>query len=399
VFRRELFNVWDHLRLDATSLLGVPVAITAGVGLLLAAQDRTLRRLWPLWVTGALAFAVLVPVFYSERYSLPLLPIYLTLAAAAFASPRFALAIHAGRPTWLKPALALVPLALSLQASVRVQSRVLDQLPVEVLEAGRTLRQLARPGDRVIARKAHIAFHGGVAALPFPFTRTLPELAAYARDKGARWLFFSWPEAEMRPAYFYLLDTSGVVPGLMPRRVTFPHPSVLYEIGPAFGTEPAWLANDTLKALHTARARIMVDGRDVRALNTLAYVARARGRITEAQDWAERAARVAPNDLGTILLLGDVYLLLGDPSRAASHYAHALAVQPGNVAAQVGLGWAALVADQPQEAARLWRPVIGQTRDGATLRRMADLYRSLRDDAAEAAVYERLAALRTGDGR
>ena len=37
-----------------------------------------------------------------------------------------------------------------------------------------------RPGDRVIARKAHIAFHSGVEPVPFPFVSTLPELAAYA---------------------------------------------------------------------------------------------------------------------------------------------------------------------------------------------------------------------------
>ena len=177
VARRELFNVVDHLRLDAQALLGPAVAAAMVVGLVLAALDGTLRRLWPLWLSGALAFLVLVPVFHSERYSLPLLPVYATLAAAAFSSPRFAFAVGRGGTLWLKPALALLPLALALQASAREQARVIDQLPVEVLESGRALRAHARPGDQVIARKPHIAFHGGVASLPFPFTTTLPELA------------------------------------------------------------------------------------------------------------------------------------------------------------------------------------------------------------------------------
>src|SRR5262249_40145481 len=130
VLRRELFNVWDHLRLDATALAGTPVALTALAGLALALLDGTFRRLWPLWVAGALAFLVLVPVFYSERYSLPVLPMYATLAAAAFASPLVALAVGKGGGLWLKSLLAVVPLVMALDASVKLQVRVFDQLPV-----------------------------------------------------------------------------------------------------------------------------------------------------------------------------------------------------------------------------------------------------------------------------
>ena len=384
VARRELFNIGDHLRLDAQALLGPAVAATAAVGLVLAALDGTLRRLWPLWLSFALAFLALVPVFYSERYSLPLLPVYATLAAAAFSSPRFAFAVGRRGVLWLKPVLAVIPLALAVQASARAQARVIDQLPVEVLESGRALRAHARPGDQVIARKPHIAFHGGVASLPFPFTKTLPELAAYAREHHARWLFFSWPEAEMRPDYFFLLDTSAVVPGLTVRSATSGHPAILYEIGPTFGTIPDWFTNDTLVTYHTSRARLMVNPRDVRLLVTLGLVARARGRMDEARLQLERALRLRPDDLTIVLTLGDTYLRSDDPSRAAAAYQRALALDPGNAQAQLGLGWAALGAGQPADAARLWRGVIDAARDGVTLRRMIELYRAVGDRAAEA---------------
>jgi tetratricopeptide (TPR) repeat protein len=384
VARRELFNLWDHLRLDAQALLGPAVAATAAVGVVLAARDGTLRRLWPLWLAGAVAFLVLVPVFYSERYSLPLLPIYGTLAAAAFSSPRFAFALGKGKALWLKPALALIPLAFAAQASARLQARVMDQLPVEVLESARVLRAEARPGDRIIARKPHIAFHGGVEPLPFPFTTTLPELAAYARDQKARWLFFSWPEAEMRPDYFFLLDTSAVVPGLSVRNATSGHPAILYEIGPGFGAMPNWSSNDTLTAYHTSRARLMVNPREVRSLYTLGLIARARGQMSEARARFELALRLEPDDLPTVLALAEVYLRSNDAPRATQAYQRALALEPGNVSAQVGLGWSALVARQPADAARLWRGVIGATGDGATLRRMIELYRVVGDPVAEA---------------
>ena len=393
VARRELFNVWDHLRLDARDLLGWPVAAAAAVGIVLAALDGTLRRLWPLWLAGALAFLILVPVFYSQRYSLPLLPVYAALAAAAFASPRLALVVRRGPKPWLKPLLAALPLALAAQASARLQARVIDQLPVEILECARTLKAEARPGDRVIARKPHIAFHAGVEAVPFPFTKTLPELADYARARRARWLFFSWPEAQMRPDYFYLLDTSGVVPGLTVRNASSGHPAILYEIGPEFGTAPVWLANDTLAALHTSRARLLVDPRDVRALYTLGFIERTRGRYGEARLHLERAARLKPNDLATALLLGEVYLMSDDARRAADAYRQALSLDPTSVAAQVGLGWAALIAHRPADAARIWRGLIALTRDGATLQRMAELYHAMGDPAAETEARAALARL------
>jgi len=399
VMRRELFNVWDHLRLDATSLAGIPVAIAALIGLVLAIRDGTFRRLWPLWVAGALAFLTLVPVFYSERYSLPLLPIYAVLAGAAFASPLLAVALGGTGRVWLKPLLAAIPLALSLDASARTQARVIDQLPVEVLGAARVLRAEARPGDRVIARKPHIAFHGGVQAVPFPFTRTLADLAAYARREHASWLFFSWPEAELRPDYYYLLDTSAVVPGLTARSVSPAHPAVLYRIGPEFGESPNWSSNDTLRAFHVARARLMVNPRDARSYYTLGLIARTRDQIDEAIRNLEIAERLKPDDVPTLLALGDAYVGARRTQTAVDAFGRALQIEPGNVPARVGLGWAALVAGQTADAARLWRDVIDVTRDGATLQRMADVYHALGDRESEARARAALARLGAGSPR
>ncbi|HYM80221.1 MAG TPA: glycosyltransferase family 39 protein, partial [Candidatus Limnocylindria bacterium] len=174
VIKRELFNVWDHLRLDAEKLLRWPVAAAALIGIGFAWVDGTLRRTWPVVLAGALLFLTLVPVFHSERYSLPLVPIYALLAAATFASRRWALAIGRSRRLWLKAVVAVVVLALSLFASVRYQVRSLQPLPIEVLEVSRTLRALKGPSDRLLARKPHIAFHGQIKMVPFPFTKNLP---------------------------------------------------------------------------------------------------------------------------------------------------------------------------------------------------------------------------------
>jgi hypothetical protein len=396
VASRMLFNVTDHLRLDARDLLAWPVALAAVLGLAFGALDGSLRRLWPVWLAGALLFLTLVPVFHSERYSLALLPVYATLAALAFASPQLALAIGPRARVWLKPALALIPLVLAGQHAVRGEARFFSQLPVEVLPCADTLRALKRPGDRVIARKPHLATMAGVDAVPFPFTKTIPELADYARSRGARWLFVSWPEAESRPDYWYMLDTTATVPGLTVRATTRPHPAVLYEIGPGFGAIPAWFANDTLRGMHVARGQLLVDGSNTRALFSLGVIERARGHLDLARALLERNAALDPRNLRALLVLGDVMLSQGDAAAGAGAFDRALALDPASVEARLGRGWASFIAGRSADAARWWRPAVEAARDPATLDEMVKLYRTLGDHEAEAAAAAARARLRGG---
>jgi hypothetical protein len=390
VFGRILFNVWDHLRLDAKSVLGWPVAIAGLLGLALGFRDGTLRRLWPVWVAGALLFLTLVPTFHSERYSVALLPIYAVLPAIAFGSPRFALAFGRRGGLWLKPALAVVPLCFAVGRSVAVQARVVDQLPVEVLECSATLRELKRPGDRLIARKWHVAFHAGVEGLPFPFADSLPDLARYAHENRVRWLYFSWPEAETRPKFYHLLDTTGVVPGLTPRRVTAPHPAVLYEIGPEFGRVPSWFSNDTLKALHMVRARLMVEGDSPRVLLAYARLIGMRGDAAQSRDAALKAVRYAPRDPEVLTMAAGIALMVGDGGAALNLLQRASSIAPGDANIRVALGLAHLTTGGEGEAAAAWRPVIESCADPEVLLDMVRLYHAQGDRDAEQRAMARL---------
>jgi len=396
VFAREAFNVWDHLRRDAAELLGWPVAWCALLGLVFALRDGTWRKLWPVALAGALLFLTLVPAFYSTRYSLPLLPIHAAFAGWLFASPTLALVLSRARGVWLKPALALIPLTLSLRTSVNEQQHYFTQLPYEVLESARTLHEQGKPGDRIIARKPHIGFHSGLELVPFPFTKTLPDLGRYAREKNARWIYFSWLEAELRPEYVYLLDTTAVVPGLTVRHATFGHPSVLYEIGPELGIEPGWLHNDTLVAIHQLRSQLLIHSTNVEALYQLATIERLRGNFDQAFQLMDRATQLAPNEARFWLLLGDIRLRLHDPVTADAAFVRALTLDPSNAEAQIGRGWASLYANRPRDAAELWRPVVAAAHDPTTLQQMIELYGQLGDTESQSAARATLARLMGG---
>jgi len=392
VFSRLALNVVEHLRDDGLRLMGGWTAAAALVGAALFAFDRRARALWPVLAAGALLFMTLVPAFYSERYSLALMPIYAALGGLAFGSPRLALPF--GR-LWLKALLIALPLFFSVQIAIRQHKFLITQLPLEVLEVAETLRELKRPGDRVIARKPHLAFHAGVESAPFPFADSLAGLAADARRAGARWMYFSWPEAETRPAFWHLLDTAAVVPGLTVRKVSSGHPAVLYEIGPGFGEKPAWFANDTLRAWHLMRARTMVFSNDPKLFAARGALERALGRYAEARRSLELALRMSPNHLDALLELGAVGYESGDPEMSARALERALQLEPASLPARLGLGWAYLELGRDRETAAVWRPAVTATQDVATLRAMVEVFRAAGDEAGAAearAVLARIGA-------
>ena len=394
VMSRMFFNASDHLRSDATTLLGWPLAIAALVGLALAWRSGWRAALWPVLAAGVMFFLTLVPVFYSERYSLALLPVYTTLAAAAFASPLFALAVGGSRRLWLKAPVAVVLAALAIATGIPRLARTFDQLPREVLDAGAALRALRAPGDGVISRKGHIAYYGDCTPVPFPFADSLASLARYARENHARWLYMSFPEAETRPAFWYLLDTSAVVPGLTTRFSSPNRPAVVYEIGEGFGREPAWLGNDTLYTWHMLRARSHVDTENPKIFAQLGSVSWVLGRLTEAREALNTAIALDPHAREPYVTLGRTEVALGHYDGARDAYGRAMTMDPRDADARVGYGLASFLSGRDREAAAAWKPVIPITLEPRILRAMAQLFDSLGDAPASQQARERLAGVR-----
>jgi tetratricopeptide (TPR) repeat protein len=289
--------------------------------------------------------------------------------------------------------LVVLPLTAAVAAAQRVHAHVMSQLPVEVLEVADSLKARARPGDQVIARKGHISWLTGLKPAGFPFADSLETLARYTQESQIRWIYFSWPEAETRPQISWLLDTAAVVPGLTVRASTRPHPAVLYEVGPEFGTRAAWLDNDTLVAYHKLRARLLVNPTDIEALRNLGLIARLIGRLDEARATLERLVARLPNDAGVWLMTGEVLLSSNDPERAGRAFARARALDPRNALGTIGGGWASLMQGREQEAAAAWRTVIGVTQDPHTLTTMIELYTKLGEVEPAQAARAQLATL------
>jgi hypothetical protein len=391
VFTRMSFNLFDHLRLDAQKLAGLPLALAAAAGVWFAWRDGVLAKLVPVLVSMGLLFLTLVPAFHSERYSLAVLPLWALLAGAAFASPRFALAASGW---WLK--LLLVPAVLvpSLVATSTFAARVLLQLPVEVREAAEQVKPYVHPGEKVLARKPHFGWYAGLTPLTLPLSDTLAAWGEAARRTGARWLYFSWPEAEMRPRFEWLLDSTSAAPGLTLRAATSHWPALVYEIGPGFGQEPAWAGVDTLIAVHRARARVLINDRDVRARAFLAMHEFSHGNHEAAQAYIDQLLALAPSDLDVLQLAAENRLQLQDPDGALSYYDRYDRLRPGTAEARIGRGWVAAMKGDDATAAQYWAPVVSASSDPITLQRMMIVFGNLGDVAHVNEARQALQALR-----
>jgi tetratricopeptide (TPR) repeat protein len=367
VATRLFANLVDHLRLDASRVLGWPLAVAALIGLAVVIVRGRWRSLGPLGAYGAAQYLVLLPAIHADRYSLPLIPVYLTLVAAAGTVrwPRLRTGV------WTSVLLAGL-LAISLLASIERQRSTLDQLPREILPAARALRDVAAPGQRVMARKGHLGWHSGLETAPFPAVERLAELADASRTQRADYLYYSWVEANTRPHFWYLLDTSLTVPGL--RLVThLPEgPAALYRIEPGFGAEPGWMDDPRARAEAMRRAPgLFPESWAWRVHLSLALFARDRGLHDEALPHLERVTTLSPKLAVGWRLYAESAWWTGHAPEAMAAWTRVLELQPDNLPARVGLARAYLAQGDWSAASALCRPVIEQIRDRELLEWMA----------------------------
>lgn len=210
---RTAENLVRHRWLDARELLAPGLALPALPGLLLLAR-RPRARGW--LVHGAATMLVLAPVFYNARFALPLLPLELAAAGAAFAWLAARVRAAAPRAAWAVPALLAALLGISLVRSLGDTGRALAQAPHETRLAGRWLAAHGFAGQRVMARKPHVAHFAGMAFVPLPVDVTLAALPHAARAQGAQVLFVSGIEQLMHPAFAVLGDSGVALPGFEP---------------------------------------------------------------------------------------------------------------------------------------------------------------------------------------
>jgi len=321
-------NVWEHALLDARLLAGWPWTAAALAGAAGHLMAGTRQRQVALWAAGAVIYLAMLPVFYSPRFMLVLLPVW---AAAVGGVAAWTAALRHGVLRAASRAIPVVAAAVALAASVRGVVASQDPsreggMAVEIKalaeEATRTGAHFG-PDTPIVARKPHIGYYLHAPVIPVGEGNYQG-----LRDRGGHYLLISGAEAQTYPAFVPLW--SGPAPDRVPAplrfvaRVSLPSRAgariaVLYAIEDPlpYSPEPSSplhahsLPRPGYSRLDDLRLRLAVW---YTAWNAEADVVRLLGSISP-------ACRERPE---VQLALGDALLEKNDAAAAARHYRTAL---------------------------------------------------------------------------
>ena len=168
-------------------LLGWQLGIFSLLGIAACFKYKPTAGALSYFIIAFAFFAVLLLVFYGERFSMVLLPVYIalalkTLTLPSFARHRFWKVMHAGGM------IAIVLLLWTSYSSMEFNRVNIDSGPQEIVSiAGWFHQNLGETehGKVIIARKPHIAYYLGMNLETFPYVSSYAELVAYMRRVNA----------------------------------------------------------------------------------------------------------------------------------------------------------------------------------------------------------------------
>lgn len=224
-------NIVDHILNDMSTLLGWHTGVFTVAGIVLLYKQRVTRTAAGFLVYSLVFFAILLIVFYSERFSMFLLVAYTVLALYALSWEKLQSVKPGGRLS-LPVLIVLVLIGWTFIRSYQFNRQNIDSGPKEVLVIAEWFKNNVphQREDILITRKPHAAYYLGLRMEGFPYVQTMEELMNAARSLNARFLYFSLIEAAMRPQFQFLLDPRLAPPQLRPVVYTTSPPAVLYEI-------------------------------------------------------------------------------------------------------------------------------------------------------------------------
>ena len=97
----------------------------------------------------------------------------------------------------------------------------------------------------------------------------------------------------------------------------------------------------------------------------LAHLYRKRGELEQARTFFETALHLRPDDVDTLVWLGDVALAQGHPDEAAPRFSKALSLEPTSLSARFGLGRTALARQEYGRAVEYLTEVLKRDPDAA----------------------------------
>lgn len=241
LFFKEILikNFYENFISDLDKLLSLPFAIFLVLGIIFLFKRKYLKNEAFFFVNIFFAFIVLLPAFYSERFSLFLLVGYSTIVML-FLTHDFLKNLKFGSVN-SGQIIFLIIFLWSLYDASSYNSKQIDLGPKEILSiAEQVPDSIKTESNLVVARKPHIAYYLNMKYWKFPFVTTYDSLISWMKSKNANYFFVSAFEVNTLLSYtnnkieqqkfYYLIDPTIPKNELEVVTYTIEPPSVLYRV-------------------------------------------------------------------------------------------------------------------------------------------------------------------------
>jgi len=234
-FSTVIGNISDHFLKDMERLISWHLGVFVILGLALLIFSNPFKK-WKTQETGyylvnLFFFALLLVVFYSERFSLFLIPFYLVIALQPLFIER--LKVAKLLPQTLKYLLLTGLIVFTFVKSYTFNSENINSGPTELLTLREWYEENVTPemkGKTVAARKAHVAYYLDMDFMLMPMAEKYEDFISKLRKENVDYLYFGVYEAGLRREFQFLIDPKGNHPGLEVVVYFKDPPSVLYRV-------------------------------------------------------------------------------------------------------------------------------------------------------------------------
>lgn len=228
-------NIGEHFVLDMERLMSWYIGAFVVVGIIVLLISNPFKN-WKSRETGyylsnIFFFALLLLVFYSERFSIFLIPFYLLIAVQPFFREKFI--TYKKLPGSLRYIIVVVLVIVTFSETVSFNGSRIDSGPKELLVLQEWYQKnipLNERGKKIAARKPHVAYLLDMEFSLLPMADSYDDLINKLIQNNVDYLYFSPVEAGMRKEFQDLLNPKIFHKGLEPVVYFNNPPAVLYKV-------------------------------------------------------------------------------------------------------------------------------------------------------------------------
>lgn len=234
-FSTVIGNISDHFLKDMERLIEWPVGVFVILGIFFLIISKPHKK-WNevetgYYIVNLFFFALLLVVFYSERFSIFLIPFYLLLAIQPFFIEK--LKLSGLLPKNLRYVILSILIVITSINSYTFNQENINSGPTELLALGEWYEANVSPemkGKTVAARKAHVAYYLDMEFKLMPMADSYEDFIKKLNENNIDYLYFGIVEASFRNDLEFLIDPNSNHPGLEVVVYFNNPPSVLYKV-------------------------------------------------------------------------------------------------------------------------------------------------------------------------